>query len=41
MLPDDEDDAAVPEQLPEWARIVAYSLMAAYYGGRLVLLGAE
>ncbi|WP_281062938.1 hypothetical protein [Halorussus pelagicus] len=35
----DNDDTAVPERLPKWARTVAYVLMAAYYGGRLVLLG--
>jgi hypothetical protein len=35
----DNDRAAVPERLPQWVRVVAYVLMAAYYGGRLVLLG--
>ena len=41
MFTDDEDDTVVPEWLPKWVRVVAYVLMAAYYGGRVVLLEAE
>ncbi|MFC7081842.1 hypothetical protein [Halorussus caseinilyticus] len=41
MFSNDEDDTAVPEWLPKWIRVLAYALMAAYYGGRLVLLEAE
>jgi hypothetical protein len=36
----DNDDVAVPERLPQWARVLAYVLMAAYYGGRLDLMGS-
>ncbi|WP_281275352.1 hypothetical protein [Halorussus ruber] len=42
MFPDDnEDDQAVPERLLKWVRVVAYALMAAYYGGRVIFLQAE
>lgn len=38
MTPD-RDDTVVPEhEVAEWIRIVAYSLVAIYYAGRIALL---